>query len=140
MLGYLDGGRLTSPADADGYMDTGDVADFKGGKIRITGRMKDIIIRGGINVFPGRIESVVRKIPAVEDVVVVGKPHAFWGEEIVACIISDTTSKAFEVDVHRHCEQSLSLHERPDRIVFLDSFPRSVIGKIRKEDLKEAID
>lgn len=88
MLGYLEDGKLTRPFDGDGFMNTGDLALVKNGKIKITGRVKDIIIRGGINVSPSKLESVLSLMPDVDDVAVIGHEHDFWGEEIVACVIA----------------------------------------------------
>ncbi len=87
MLGYLQDGRLTSPLDGEGFLDTGDLALQKGQKIQISGRKKDIIIRGGVNISPARVEGVLKGMEGVDEVAVIGVPHPFWGEAIVACVI-----------------------------------------------------
>lgn len=131
MLGYLVDGELLSPFDDDGFLDTGDLATFDNGKLEITGRVKDIIIRGGINTSPARIESAISQFEGVDEVSVVGIPHSFWGEEIIACVIGDApTDKILE-----YCRQILDTHEQPNRIITMDAFPRSFIGKILKADL-----
>ena len=72
MLGYLEDGKLVSPFDEEGFLDTGDLARMESGRIEITGRVKDIIIRGGINTSPARIESVMSRMPGISEVAVVG--------------------------------------------------------------------
>ncbi|MBL6689006.1 MAG: acyl--CoA ligase [Pseudomonadales bacterium] len=139
MLGYLKDGELEDIRDAGGFIDTGDLADYRpepdGERIRITGRVKDIIIRGGINISPGRIESVMSQAPGVEEVAVVGLPHAYWGEQIIACVVGGTG----ESELLNYCRESLDGHEVPDRIEFMEAFPRSFIGKVLKNDLRDKL-
>jgi long-chain acyl-CoA synthetase len=136
MLGYLVDGEFTDPFDNQGYLNTGDLATRTGDKIEITGRVKDIIIRGGINTSPARIESTMSEFPEVEEVAVVGLPHDFWGEEIVACIVSrGATSTEAEAGILSLCKSHLDTHEIPDRVIFMDAFPRSFIGKVLKNEL-----
>jgi long-chain acyl-CoA synthetase len=137
MLGYLQDGRLTSPCDEAGFMDTGDLADTSDGKIRITGRKKDIIIRGGVNVSPKRVETVLEGMDEVEEVAVIGLPHPFWGEAITACVIPAAGHSDVSTKVAVFGRQNLSPHERPDHIILLQEFPRSFIGKIEKKKLQE---
>lgn len=132
MLGYLEDGELTNPFDDDGFLDTGDLADIDAGRIMITGRVKDIIIKGGVNTSPARIESIMSQMPGISEVAVVGMPHNFWGEEIVACVVAESTDQN---KILTWCREHLSAHEVPDRIEFLDEFPRSFIGKVLKRHL-----
>ena len=145
MLGYLVDNELTSPFDDKGFLDTGDLVVIEDGRIEITGRVKDIVIRGGINTSPAKIESVLGQFEGIDEVAVVGLPHEFWGEEIVACVIynescneSRNESEQFdglEGEILNYCRAHLDSHEVPDRLVFLDEFPRSFIGKVLKADL-----
>ncbi len=135
MLGYLVDGELTQLADASGFIDTGDLATFQSGKLEITGRVKDIIIRGGINTSPARIESALSQCPGIDDIAVVSLPHDFWGEEIIACVVG----VADEADILSYSREVLDNHEVPDRVVFMASFPRSFIGKVLKKDLREKL-
>ena len=144
MLGYLVDNELTSPFDDDGFLDTGDLALVEDGRIEITGRVKDIVIRGGINTSPVKIESVLSQFDGIDEVAVVGLPHEFWGEEIVACIISNESCSSdqfngLEGEILNYCRAHLDSHEVPDRLVFLDEFPRSFIGKVLKADLMNLI-
>ena len=137
MLGYLKGGDLTRPFDPEGFMDTGDLVLRAQGRIQITGRKKDIIIRGGINISPVRVESVLSMMPDVEETAVVGVEHPFWGEEIVACIVpAHKNHQDLGTKVLQYCREHLAQHERPDRLMLMDSLPRSFIGKIQKNILR----
>lgn len=147
MLGYLIDDELVDPFDADGFLDTGDIAALRTqmgtGKgeieIEITGRVKDIIIRAGINTSPARIESIISTAPEVDEVSVVGLPHSFWGEEIVACIVTLKRIESTEGSILNFCRANLDSHEVPNRLIFLDELPRSFIGKVLKADLKSII-
>ena len=136
MMGYLQDGELVSPFNEDGYLDTGDLARTEESRIEITGRVKDIIIRGGINTSPARIESVLSRCEIVDEVAVVGLPHAFWGEEIVAVVVSERYD---EGSILAFCRHELDSHEVPDRIVRADALPRSFIGKVLKRELVERL-
>ncbi len=136
MMGYLIDGELQRIDDERGFIDTGDLAVMTEGTLEITGRIKDIIIRGGINTSPAHIESVMSQINGVEEVAIVGRPHAFWGEEIVACLIGD----AGEAEIMAFCREHLAQHETPDRLVYMDSFPRSFIGKLLKRELAQQLE
>ena len=135
MRGYLSGGELSSPLDADGYFDTGDMAIVRDGKLKIVGRKKDLIIRGGENVSPKRIERVIDELDAVAESTVIGLPHPFWGEQIVACVVTRGDPDGAVADVGQHCREHLAAHERPDRVVVLEALPRSAIGKVLKAEL-----
>ncbi len=135
MLGYLKDGELEDIRDDEGFIDTGDLAEYDGKRILITGRVKDIIIRGGINTSPARIESIISKAPDVEEVAVVGVPHDYWGEQIIACVVGETN----EARLLEFCRSSLDAHEVPDRIEFMKAFPRSFIGKVLKGDLRDKL-
>lgn len=135
MLGYLRAGELEDIRDDQGFIDTGDLAEFDGERLTITGRVKDIIIRGGVNTSPARIESLISQAPGVSEVAVVGLPHDYWGEQIIACIVGD----ASETDLLDYCRKVLDAHEVPDQIRIMDSLPRSFIGKVLKTDLRDRL-
>jgi len=141
MLGYLSKEGLDPPVLSDGYMATGDVAEFTDGKLTITGRTKDMIIKGGINVAPIAIENSISRIADVKDVAVIGVHHEFWGEIIVACIQprSMDNANALKLDVQNHCTKNLATIHRPDHIAIVGEFPRAMNGKIQKHLLREEI-
>lgn len=141
MLGYLTKQGLEPPVLSDGFMATGDVAEFKDGKLAITGRTKDMIIKGGINVAPISIENTISRIAGVKDVAVIGVKHEFWGEIIVACVQPDSmeNANALKLTVQNTCAQNLAAIHRPDQITIVDAFPRAINGKIQKHLLRQEI-
>lgn len=110
---------------------TGDQGELQDGKLTITGRLKDLIIRGGFNVSPVKVEEAVRKIEGVRDAAVVGQPDEFWGERIV---VFAEGGDRFDISVE--CNVLLPPYCRPDRIEIVDKLPRNEMGKVRKGDLK----
>lgn len=124
--------------DSEGWLHTGDLAQMtKEGNFRITGRIKDMIIRGGENIYPKEIEDFLYTHAAVKDVQVVGVPDLKYGEEICACVILKEDQKAAPEELQRFTKESLSLAKVPRYFVFLDSFPMNAAGKIQKYRLRE---
>jgi len=138
MEGYLGEAGIESPFDAEGFMATGDLARVEAGKLLITGRSKDCIVRGGINVAPILIENRLGRIEGVEDVAVVGMPDDFWGEIIVACIVptAETDPQQLRQSVLSYSGRTLDSNLRPDRVVTMESFPRASTGKVQKHSLR----
>ncbi|MEP1030781.1 MAG: class I adenylate-forming enzyme family protein [Alphaproteobacteria bacterium] len=141
MLGYLDREGLDPPLLSDGFVATGDIATFENGKLTITGRLKDMIIKGGINIAPRALENVISDLPEVEDVAVIGVDHEFWGEVIVACVTAkDSNSKsALKLAIQNHCTKNLASIHRPDMTLIVDVFPRAMNGKIQKHALRDRV-
>ncbi len=139
MLGYLSRDGLDPPVLSDGFMATGDVAEFADGKLTITGRTKDMIIKGGINVAPIAIENSISRIQGVKDVAVIGVRHEFWGEIIVACIQPRDmeNANALKLEVQNHCAHHLATIHRPDHIAIVAELPRAMNGKIQKHILRD---
>ncbi|MGV9718238.1 class I adenylate-forming enzyme family protein [Rhodococcus pyridinivorans] len=137
MAGYL-GGVGAGTIDADGWLHTGDLASMdERGYCKIAGRLKEMIIRGGENLYPWEIEQAILTHPDVEDVVVVGIPDDHWGEVPVAAIRSaaDITDNELEI----HCAPLLARHKVPRRWVRMAAFPQTPTGKILKRELRESI-
>ncbi|MDC0038090.1 acyl--CoA ligase [Gammaproteobacteria bacterium] len=139
MRGYISLGGLDLPVDRGGFMATGDVARFSGGKLKITGRLKDVIIRGSENIYPLEIENIASIIPGVKEVSVVGVYDAFWGERVVGCLIRED----FEEEdmllslVSSVASEKLNQGQRPDHWIMMEDFPRTAIGKVDKKALSE---
>jgi long-chain acyl-CoA synthetase len=126
---------VSSPYSYQG-MHTGDMGVYSEGRLTITGRIKDIIIRGGFNVSPVRIEEIVRKAPGVSDAAVVGQPDEFWGETIVLFIeAGDVGSAIIEDNLSEHMRRRLPKSHLPDRIEIVDKLPRNAMGKVLKSEL-----
>lgn len=111
---------------------TGDHGELVDGKLTIAGRIKDLIIRGGFNVSPVRLEELVRKLPSVNDVAVVGQPDEFWGEKI-AIFAEGPASRDI---IAGHCRDNLPKSHWPDVIEIVDKLPRNEMGKVKKAELK----
>jgi fatty-acyl-CoA synthase len=139
MSGYWDDEERTAEAiDADGWMHTGDLATMDAdGYVRIVGRIKDMIIRGGENVYPREIEEFLHGHPAVADVQVVGVPDDRYGEQIVAWVIPAQGASADEDELREHCRGQIAHFKVPRHFVTCDEFPMTVTGKIQKHKLRE---
>lgn len=140
--GYIDfdTGRPITPERS--WFDTGDVGHLDDdGYLFVTGRVKDLIIRGGINISPRQIEDVLLQHPIVHDAAVVGIPHDFYGEQVVAAIIPTAGVKLEDVQVslRQQCRSALGPSTVPDRFVAFDAFPVTTLGKIRKQAIRELL-
>ena len=104
------------------------------GRLEIKGRMKDLIISGGLNVYPSEVEQVLAKHPDVKQCAVVGMPDAEWGESVTAFIVS-SGKEARGRELIDYCRQSLASYKTPKRVVFVESLPRNAMGKVQKAKL-----
>ena len=124
--------------DADGWLHSGDLARRKpDGTYVITGRLKDMIIRGGENIYPKEIEEFIYTHPAVQDVQVIGVPDKKYGEEIMACIILKEGMTVTQDEMLAYIKASLARHKVPKYIDFVDAFPMNAAGKILKYKMRE---
>lgn len=142
MLGYWEEPERTDEAiDAERWMHTGDLAVMNDdGYLRIVGRIKDMIIRGGENVYPREIEEFLYTHPKIADVQVVGVPDAKYGEEIAACVIlRDPAAGLTRDELARFCRSRLAHYKVPRYVHVLDAFPMTVSGKVRKIELRERL-
>ncbi|MFG2094779.1 AMP-binding protein [Streptomyces sp. NPDC048612] len=142
MLGYWDDPERTAEAiDAARWMHTGDLAVMNDdGYVRIVGRIKDMIIRGGENVYPREIEEFLYSHPKIADVQVVGVPDEKYGEEIAACVIlRDPEDPLTHEELTDYCRSRLAHYKVPRHLEILDAFPMTVSGKVRKIELRERL-
>ncbi|HLL37414.1 MAG TPA: AMP-binding protein [Streptomyces sp.] len=140
MLGYWNEPEKTAEAvDAGRWMHTGDLAVMReDGYVEIVGRIKDMIIRGGENIYPREIEEFLYAHPKIADVQVVGVPHERYGEEVLACVIPrDPAEPPTLEELRAYCDGRLAHYKIPSRLRILDSFPMTVSGKVRKVELRE---
>ncbi|MEU5248126.1 AMP-binding protein [Streptomyces asoensis] len=140
MLGYWDEpGKTAEVIDAGRWMHTGDLAVMReDGYVEIVGRIKDMIIRGGENVYPREIEEFLYGHPGIRDVQVVGVPHEKYGEEVLACVIpGDAAHPPTLEELRAYCEGRLAHYKIPSRLRIMDAFPMTVSGKVRKVELRE---
>jgi fatty-acyl-CoA synthase len=134
MLGYWDDGKQ------DSWMHTGDIATMdEAGYVRIVGRSKDMLIRGGENVYPREIEDFLYTNPKVDQVEVVGVPDPKFGEEIAACIKLGEGQRATVEEIQEFCRGQLSYFKIPRYVFFVEEFPMTVTGKVQKFILREQL-
>ncbi|MFF3325339.1 AMP-binding protein [Streptomyces sp. NPDC002889] len=139
MLGYWEEPQKTAEAvDAGRWMHTGDLAVMReDGCVQIVGRIKDMIIRGGENIYPREIEEFLYSHPKIADVQVVGVPDERYGEEILACVIPrDPSDPPTLEDITAYCREQLAHYKIPRGLEILDIFPMTVSGKVRKVELR----
>jgi fatty-acyl-CoA synthase len=141
MHGYHDDPEATSAAiDAEGWLHTGDLGTMdERGYCRIIGRLKDMIIRGGENIYPREIEELLFRHPAVGDVAVVGVPDEKWGEQVVAFVRLAPEGRASAQDLHDFVREHLAPHKTPREWVFVDEFPMTASGKVQKYALRDRL-
>jgi fatty-acyl-CoA synthase len=139
MLGYWDQPDKTAEAiDAARWMHTGDLATMdEAGYVNIVGRSKDMIIRGGENVYPREVEEFLYTHPAVEDVQVIGVPDARYGEELCAWVRLRPGQQVTEDELKAYCAGKIAHFKVPRYIRFADEFPMTVTGKIQKFKMRE---
>ncbi|AMP12152.1 AMP-binding enzyme family protein [Collimonas arenae] len=141
MHGYWGDEEKTREAiDSEGWMHTGDLATMDAeGYVNIVGRMKDMVIRGGENIYPREIEEFLYRHPAIQDVQVVGLPDQKYGEELCAWIILRPGQALDEQSVRDFCQGQIAHYKVPRYIRFVDAFPMTVTGKIQKFKIREAM-
>lgn len=139
MKGYYKNPEATASAiDANGFLHSGDLGMMdENGYFRITGRIKEMIIRGGENIYPREIENFLYKIPAIKGVEVVGIPSEKYGEEVGAFICLKDGESLNEEEVKLFCRGSIARHKIPKYIFFVESYPMTASGKIQKYKLKD---
>ena len=139
MLGYWGNPEATRSAiDAAGWMHTGDIAVMdEDGYSNITGRIKDMIIRGGENIYPREIEEFLYAHPEISDVQVIGVPSERYGEEVMAWIKLRENATATGEDLAAYCKGKIASYKIPRYWKFVDSFPMTVTGKVRKVEMRE---
>jgi len=140
MLGYWqDEEKTRATIDEDGWMHTGDLAVMReDGYCTIVGRIKDMIIRGGENIYPAEIEEFLYRHPDIEDVQVVGVPDEKYGEAVCACLRMKADRAPLSAEeVREYCSGKLAHYKIPAYVQILEDFPTTVTGKIRKNQLRE---
>jgi fatty-acyl-CoA synthase len=139
MKGYYKNPQATAEViDKDGFLHSGDLGiKDENGYYRITGRIKDMIIRGGENIYPREIEEFLYHLPGVKDIQVAGIPSEKYGEEVGAFIILCDDAHLTEEDVREFCRGKIARHKIPRHVFFVDAYPLTGSGKIQKFKLKE---
>jgi len=139
MKGYFRDPEATAEAiDADGWLHSGDLGTMdEEGYVRITGRLKEMIIRGGENLYPAEIERIIFSHPKVAQVGVIGVPDEFYGEQVMAWIQPQAGEHLTEEEIRAYCKRNMAHFKIPAFIHFTDEFPMTVTGKLQKFRMKE---
>lgn len=138
MQGYWRDEAATDAVIRDGWLQTGDLGEIDAyGQLRVTGRMKDVIISGGVKVYSNEVEDVLLRHPAVAEAAVVGVPDPEWGEAVQAWVVLRAHESATADSIRAHCENNLARFKRPRYISFSESLPKNANGKIRKDVLRQ---
>lgn len=137
MPGYWKNEPATAQALRGGWLMTGDVGAMDAdGYVTLKDRSKDVIITGGSNVYPREVEEVLQTHPDVREVAVVGRPHADWGEEVVAFVVGE----AKEAELDQLCQQNIARFKRPKAYLRLETLPKNNYGKVLKTRLRELLE
>ncbi len=139
MLGYWNEPERTADSiDAEGWMYSGDLATMDSeGYVNIVGRIKDMIIRGGENIYPREIEEYLYGHPAIEDVQVIGVPDIKYGEQVMAWVKLREGAEATGEEIKEFCRGRIAHFKVPQYVKFVDGFPMTVTGKVRKVEMRE---
>lgn len=138
MREYYKQAEATSEAIHDGWLHTGDLGYLDEDRyLFITGRRKDLIIRGGENISSGEIEAVLESHPAVDEVAVIGVPDPDWGETVKAIVVLAAGADVTMEELQQHCKSRLASFKMPAYISFVDELPRNHLGKVLKTDLRK---
>ena len=140
MLGYWDEPEKTAEAiDQARWMHTGDLATMReDGYVNIVGRIKDMVIRGGENVYPREIEEFLYTHPSIADVQVIGVPDERYGEELMAWVVLKPGAEPLTAEaVKEFCSGRLAHYKVPRYVHIVDGFPMTVTGKVRKVEMRE---
>ena len=135
--GYWRNPEATTDAfTSDGFFKTGDVGEIgEDGSLAIRGRLKELIITGGFNVYPREVELVLETHPAVHEVAVAGVPSEKWGEEVTAFVVPSGTQSLDERELIAYAHEQLASYKCPKRVIIVDKLPRNAMGKVQKAAL-----
>jgi malonyl-CoA/methylmalonyl-CoA synthetase len=132
--------KTSASFSADGWFKTGDLGYLEAdGYLTLCGRSKDLIISGGLNIYPPEVERVLLEHPAVSACAVIGCLDAEWGEKVTAVVVLQRTGSATAEELMRFCLQKLAPYKSPKSIVFRDDLPRNAMGKVQKAELRKEI-
>jgi fatty-acyl-CoA synthase len=138
--GYWNAPAETAQTFAGGWYRSGDIGHFDDeGHLTVVSRRKDMIISGGENIYPAEVESVLLECPAIEDVCVVGRMDARWGETVVAAVVLKPGRRMTEAEAMALFEGRIARYKHPREVRFLERLPRSALGKIQKEAVRAAV-
>jgi acyl-CoA synthetase (AMP-forming)/AMP-acid ligase II len=140
MLGYWNNPDASAAALRSGWLHTGDVGSFdEYGYLTLRDRSKDMIISGGINIYPREVEEVLLRHPKLIEASVVGKPHPDWGEEVIAFVVSKPGMEVKVAELDALCLDHIARFKRPKAYRFVDTLPKNNYGKVLKTELRNRL-
>ena len=140
MKGYYRLPALTAETVRDGWLHTGDIGRMDAdGNVYVVDRKKDMIIRGGLNVYPRDVEEVLFEHPAIAEAAVIGRPDSDYGEEVVAFVVLRAGAQATEADILAFCGQRLAKYKTPKQVIFTGNLPKSGVGKVMRRELRDTL-
>ena len=138
MNGYFGKPEATAMVLENGWFHTGDVGFIdEDGYLYIRDRKKDMIISGGLNIFPAEIENVIISNPAVLEVAVIGVPDPVWGESVKAVVVPKGGAEISDEDIIELCKDKLAGYKKPKSVAFVESLPKTSTGKVQKWVLRK---
>jgi acyl-CoA synthetase (AMP-forming)/AMP-acid ligase II len=136
MKGYYRNPEATAEVLQNGWLRTGDLGHFDAeGYLYIVDRVKDMIIRGGLNIYTAQVEQIIARMAAVEEVAVIGVDEPTWGQEVLAVVQVKSGDTLTEKAVIDFCKENLAAFKCPRYVRFVDQLPKTAIGKVRKHEL-----
>jgi acyl-CoA synthetase (AMP-forming)/AMP-acid ligase II len=140
MLAYWGDPVATAKVFSGAWYRTGDIGQFDDlGYLSIVGRERDLLISGGLNVYPAEVEAVLHRHRDVSEAAVFGMPDDLWGEAVTAVIVPRPGREPREEDIVAHCREFMADYKKPRRIVFVDSLPKGNTGKVSKQALRDMV-
>jgi fatty-acyl-CoA synthase len=141
MSGYWGMAEESARALRGGWYHTGDAGYFDAqGFLHVTGRLKDVVISGGENVYPAEIENLLAENPDVREAAVVGQPDERWGEIVVAVVVRREGSALDESGVRESLRDRIARYKHPRRVLFVEALPRTALGKVKKEEVRRIVE
>ena len=138
---YYKNQKATADSKRGKYLTAGDVAiRDSDGYYYIVDRIKDMIIRGGVNIYPAEIEKVLSTMPDIADAAVVGKPDNDLGETVAAFIVRESDALVSESEILDYCKEKMANYKVPAMIIFIDEIPRTLTGKTMKKELRQKLE
>ena len=139
MAGYYNMPEKTADTiDSDGWLHSGDLATMNAqGYVNIVGRLKDMVIRGGENIFPREVEEFLIRHPKIADVQIIGVPDKFFGEELLAVVVPQKGEQLTEEELREFCKGQISHQKIPRYFQFVEAYPLTASGKVQKFILRD---
>ncbi len=140
MAGYWRNEEATARALRDGWYYSGDLGSIDAnGYVYVSDRRVDLIVSGGMNVYPSEVERVIASCPGVQEVAVIGLPHDRWGQTVVAVVVAHPTTHVTEEMIIDHCRRRIASYKKPTRVVFIDELPKTVSDKVKRQLVRDMV-